>query len=215
MTAYFIAIEGPDGSGKTTIAKLLEKDLGAIGHEVYLTREPGGTPIGEAIRDILLDVKNTKLSPRTEALLYAGARAQVLDELIRPKLSQGHIVISDRFVHSSLAYQGHGRDLGIEEVMDLNGFALGQTYPDRIVFFDIDPSQGLKRNHEASKQDRLELEDKDFHKKVYEGYKKALKTYSKNVKYVDASQTIEDLHQDVLNIVLEDLNEINNSHNPR
>lgn len=188
----FIALEGPDGSGKSTIARELKEFIDSTGLKCVLTREPGGTDIGEDIRDVLLDNDNTEMSSMTEALLYAASRAQHVHEKIKPLLDDGYIVISDRYVFSSLAYQGHARGLGIEEVMKINEFAMGGVYPDEILFFEISPEEALSRKFIDRETDRLENAGVDFHKTTYEGYEKAIETYSKNVSLIDASGSIED-----------------------
>ncbi len=206
MKGYFLALEGPDGSGKSTIARLLEKEL----EEKYkiqtvLTREPGGTEIGEDIRSILLSTANMEMGNRTEALLYAASRAQHVEEKILPLVEAGKLVISDRYIFSSLAYQGYSRRLGIDEVMDINIFATNGFYPDRIIFFDLDPNLGLKRKFAQKEGDRLEIAGDDFHKNVYEGYKEAIKKYPKNVKTIDASKPVEEVFKSCLEIIKEDL----------
>lgn len=188
----FIALEGPDGSGKSTIARKLKAYIEDLGLKCVLTREPGGTSIGEAIRHVLLDNDNTEMSNMTEALLYAASRAQHVNEKIKPLLDEGYIVISDRYVFSSLAYQGHARGLGIEEVMEINKFAMGDVYPDKVLFFDISPEEALKRKFINREADRLENAGEDFHKTTYEGYKKALDMYDKNVALIDANGTVKE-----------------------
>lgn len=188
----FIALEGPDGSGKSTIASKLKEYIEDLGLKCVLTREPGGTPIGEKIRSIILDNNNTEMSSMTEALLYAASRAQHVNEKIKPLLDEGYIVISDRYVFSSLAYQGHARGLGIEEVMDINKFAMGDVYPDKVLFFDISPEEALARKFINREADRLENAGEDFHKTTYEGYKKALSMYDENVSLIDANGTVKE-----------------------
>lgn len=207
MRGYFLALEGPDGSGKSTIAKLIKEEL----EEVYkrptvLTREPGGTKIGEDIRSILLSTDNMEMGNRTEALLYAASRAQHVEEKIRPLVEKGNIVISDRYVFSSLAYQGFSRGLGLDEVMDINLFAINGFYPDRIIFFDLDPALGLERKFAQKEGDRLEIAGDDFHKNVYLGYKEAIKAYPAKVKIIDASGSVEEVLKSCLAIIKEDLN---------
>jgi dTMP kinase len=189
----FITLEGPDGSGKSTIAKLLKKYIEDLGYKCVLTREPGGTDISEKIRNLLLDNGNVEMTDKTEALLYAAARAQHTEEKIKPLLNQGVIVISDRYVLSSLAYQGHSRGLGIDEVMNINKFAMGEVYPDCTLFFDVDPEIALSRKFINREGDRLENEGRDFHKKTYEGYKKAIETYWKNIRVIDANNNVKEV----------------------
>lgn len=189
----FITLEGPDGSGKSTIAKLLKKYIEDLGYKCVLTREPGGTDISEKIRNLLLDNGNVEMTDKTEALLYAAARAQHTEEKIKPLLNQGVIVISDRYVLSSLAYQGHSRGLGIDEVMNINKFAMGKVYPDCTLFFDVDPEIALSRKFINREGDRLENEGGDFHKKTYEGYKKAIETYWKNIRVINANNNVKEV----------------------
>lgn len=197
MIGKFIALEGPDGSGKSTIANMLEKYFIENNIDYILTREPGGTKIGEDIRNIILDTENKDMSNATEALLYAASRAQHVNEKIKPELKKGNLVLTDRFVISSLAYQGVGRDLGIEEVKKINDFAIDGMYPDLVLFFHVDPEETLKRKM-GEKADRLELEGNNFHRKVYKGYMSILETYEGNLKVIDANQSIEEVFNDAL-----------------
>jgi dTMP kinase len=201
LKGKFITLEGPDGSGKSTIISLIGDYMNKKGIEFIVTREPGGTQIGEEIRAIILDNTNTDMGAETEALLYAAARSQHIHEKILPALNEGKIVFSDRFVLSSLAYQGVGRDLGIERVKTINDFGLRGVYPDLILFFDIDPEQTLKRKTLSMGGDRLEQEGNEFHRKVYEGYMELIKKYPENVKIIDASKSVEEvLNQSILEI---------------
>lgn len=193
MKGKFITLEGPDGSGKSTITRLIGDYLKEKNIDFIITREPGGTLIGEKIRDIILDNENTNMGKETEALLYAAARGQHVHEKILPALCEGKLVISDRFVLSSLAYQGVGRDLGIERVKAINDFGLQGVYPDLILFFHIDPELTLKRKTGNMGGDRLEQEGNEFHKKVYEGYMELLNIYPKNVKIIDATKSVEEV----------------------
>lgn len=190
-------MEGPDGSGKTTILEIIKERLKDRSIDFVTTREPGGTKIGEDIRNIILDNNNTKLSHQAEALLYAASRAQHVDELIKPALEEGKMVISDRFLLSSLAYQGVGRGLGIDRVNDINQFGLDGLEPDLILFFHIDPLETLRRKTKGQEGDRLELEGDNFHKKVYEGYMQLLDRYE-NLVVIDASGTIEEVAESTL-----------------
>ena len=157
---WFITFEGPDGSGKTTISNNVYQQLKTEGFDVIYTREPGGIEIAEKIRDIILDPKNTAMDKKTEALLYAASRRQHLVEKILPALKENKIVICDRFVDSSLAYQGVGREIGIKEVLSINEFAIEGTYPDLTIFLDIDPLKGLSRIADRHYRDRLDREDR-------------------------------------------------------
>lgn len=201
----FITLEGPDGSGKSTVAKLLHEYIDGLGILNAFTREPGGTAIGENIREILLDNDNYEMTSRTEALLYAAARAQHAEEKIQPLLDNDYIVLSDRYVLSSLAYQGHSRGLGIETIMEINEFAMGDTYPDLVLFFDVDPEIALSRKYINREGDRLENEGKEFHNKTYEGYEKAIEKYSKNIVKIDANGTVEETLKNCIDVVMEHL----------
>lgn len=191
MKGLFITLEGPDGSGKSTIIRRLKKYLEMENIDFLITREPGGTSISEKIRNIILDDKNTKMAYETEALLYAASRAQHIHEKIEPALKQGKLVLCDRFLLSSLAYQGAGRSLGIDRVKDINDFGTKGIEPDLILFFHIDPELTLKRKTSKNGGDRLEKEGVDFHNKVYDGYIKLLKSYPGNIKKIDATKSID------------------------
>jgi len=193
LVGKFITLEGPDGSGKSTIINLISDYMKQKGIEFTVTREPGGTLIGEEIRDIIIDNKNTNMGAETEALLFAAARGQHIHEKIIPALNDGKIVISDRFLLSSLAYQGVGRDLGIERVKMINDFGLRGIYPDLILFFHVDPEVTLERKTDVMGGDRLEQEGVEFHKKVYQGYMDLLKKYPKNVIIIDATKTVDEV----------------------
>lgn len=197
----FIALEGPDGSGKSTIAKKLNTYIQNKGHMCILTREPGGTAISEKIRDILLDIDNIDMADRTEALLYAASRAEHVENFIKPFLDCDYTVISDRFVYSSLAYQGHGRGLGIDKIMEINKFAMNDVYPDLTIFFDISPEEALQRKFLAREGDRLENEGNAFHAETYIGYKKSIDKYSDNVRIIDANGSIENNLKQCIEII--------------
>lgn len=204
----FITFEGPDGSGKSTIIKKVYEKLINDGFDIVLTREPGGTPIAEKIRDIILDNSNVALDARTEALLYAASRRQHLVEKIRPALKEGKIVLCDRFLDSSLAYQGGGRNLGVQNVLNINLFATENTYPDLTLFFDIDPELGLKRVSQDKKRvaDRLDNENENFHEKVYSTFKEIVSTNSERIITIDASKSIEEVTECAYRTIKEKLN---------
>lgn len=187
----FITFEGPDGSGKTTVSKAVIRRLQDEGYAVRYTREPGGSSIAEQIRNVILDPKNTEMDARTEALLYAAGRRQHLVEVILPALEQGVAVISDRFVDSSLAYQGCGRGIGMDEVYAINEFAINGCLPDKTVFLSIDAAEGLSRIKGRSFLDRLDQEDLSFHQAVYDGYQEVLKRYADRMIPVDAGRPVE------------------------
>lgn len=188
---YFISFEGGDGSGKSTQIQILREFLEERGYDVILTREPGGTPISEKIRSIILDKANSEMDDMTEALLYAAARAQLVSQIIRPALEEGKVVICDRFVDSSMAYQAYARGLG-DSVKIINAFAVGDCMPDLTILLKVNPQVGSSRigNRE---RDRIELASSDFHKKVYEGYLQLEKLYPERIVGIDAADTIENI----------------------
>lgn len=196
--------EGPDGSGKTTILKNINKKLINLGYPIMLVREPGGTFISEQIREIIIDNNNTEMNSKTECLLFAASRAQLVEEKIKPALNRGEIILCDRFVLSSLLYQGVGRGLGINEVKKINDFATGFIKPDLTIFFNIDYKTALMRKRANFKADRLESEDFDFHKKIFDAYIDLAKKYKEDIKQVDASLSIEQVSENVLKLI-EDL----------
>lgn len=198
MRGKFITIEGTDGSGKSTQTELLMDYLRKKGVNVIFTREPGGTNISEKIREIILDVDNSEMTGITEALLYAAARSQHVEEKIIPALEAGKIIICDRFVDSSIAYQGAARGLGADRIMEINREALHGIMPDMTLFFDLSPEKGILRKKNERALDRLEKEKMDFHKKVYEGYKKLCKTYPQRIRPIDADMSVEDVHKEVI-----------------
>ncbi|MDM5451145.1 dTMP kinase [Peribacillus simplex] len=194
----FITMEGPEGAGKTTIIQMLGKALQQEGYKVLLTREPGGVPISEQIREVILNKDNTAMDSRTEALLYAAARRQHLVEVVMPELERGGIVLCDRFIDSSLAYQGHARGLDIEEVYSINKFAIGDMMPDATFFFDIDPEEGLRRIQANGEREvnRLDLEALDFHKKVCEGYQSIINRWEDRFIIIDAGRTVDEVFEE-------------------
>ncbi|MDG5473851.1 dTMP kinase [Jeotgalibacillus sp. ET6] len=196
----FISVEGPEGAGKTTVIKEIEQQLISRGHSVLLTREPGGIEIAEKIRGIILDPDHTTMDSRTEALLYAAARRQHLVEKVFPALNEGTIVLCDRFIDSSLAYQGYARGLGIDEVWSINQFAIEDQMPDCTLFFDIEPEAGMARIAQNSQREinRLDLEALSFHEKVYEGYKLLTERFPDRIKVIDADQPVENVCRDAL-----------------
>lgn len=189
----FITIEGPEGAGKSTVLNLLVEKLHSDGFKVLQTREPGGIEIAEQIRKVILDTENTAMDPRTEALLYAAARRQHLIEKVKPALKEGYIVLCDRFVDSSLAYQGYARKLGIDEVYSINSFAIEGMMPQLTLYFDIEPDLGLERIRKSNVREvnRLDLEDIHFHQSVREGYHILLEKFSERMSMINAAQPIE------------------------
>lgn len=196
---YFLTVEGCEGAGKTSVIALVSEFLTASGYSVVATREPGGIEIAEQIRSIILDTNNTKMEARTEALLYAAARRQHLVEKVRPSLDEGKVIICDRFIDSSLAYQGHARGLGIEEVLSINQFAIDHLFPDLTIYLDVLPEEGLRRIH--SRQDReinrLDLESLAFHQKVREGYLLIAERFADRIVNIDANRSMDEVFASV------------------
>jgi dTMP kinase len=197
----FISLEGIEGTGKTTQARLLSERFVEKGYEVVLTQEPGGTVIGNKIREILLQIEHGEMSYMTELLLYNAARAQHLSEKILPALNKGKIVITDRFTDSTVAYQGYGRGIAMQLIMSINNIATEGMKPHLTILFDLDIETGLKRNKGINKVDRLELEDIEFHKKVREGYLKIAEAEIERIKIVNASLPLKDVSEKVWEIV--------------
>ncbi len=195
-----IALEGPDGSGKTTQIELLEEYLKELGYEVVRTREPGGTEISEKIREIILDNDNSNMSYMCEALLYAASRAQLVSEVIKPALSQGKMVICDRFVYSSMVYQGIGSGLGMERIKSINEAALDGLEADLTFMITIPYEEGLKRKKMQRTLDRLENSGNEFHKKVFEGYLDICKKYDK-IEVIDGNRNVDEIHKDIINVI--------------
>lgn len=194
MEGIFITMEGPDGSGKTTQIELLKKYLESRGYDIVIAREPGGTAIGEVIREVILNPEHKEMSHMTELLLYAAARAQLVNQVIKPALLEGKAVICDRFVESSAVYQGIGRGLGVDTVYEVNNFALGDVKPKLTIFMDLEAEQGIKRKKKQAELDRMELEDLSFHKRVVEGYRKLATLYPERIVPIDATLSIEEIH---------------------
>lgn len=199
----FITFEGPEGAGKTTILNKLSDILKQKGYKVLQTREPGGISISEQIREVLLNKDNVSMDERTEALLYAAARRQHLVEKVLPALEEGYMVLCDRFIDSSLAYQGYARGLGVDEVYQINRFAIGETMPNLTLYFDIDPKEGLARiqSNEEREVNRLDLEKLSFHEKVREGYLKLVDRFPERIKVVDASAGVDEVLDNALEVI--------------
>lgn len=199
----FITFEGGEGSGKTTVIEKIKKDLEELNFTVLKTREPGGSKISEQIRDVILNVENTNMDYMTEALLYAASRRQHLEEIIRPAIKAGKVVICDRYIDSSLAYQGYARGLGVDEVYNLNLVATNGFLPEVTIFIDLDPEVGLERIKNNQREvDRLDLEKINFHEKVREGYLMLASKFPNRFIVVNGNQTREHVYEDVKKIIL-------------
>ena len=201
----FITFEGGEGCGKSTVLKAIKERLESEGVSVVLTREPGGTPIAEQIRNVILDKGNTAMDGRTEALLYAASRRQHLVEKIWPALQEGKTVLCDRYLDSSLAYQGGARGLGIDEVLSINLFATEGAYPDLTLLFDLEPEQGLARiaANQNREVNRLDLEKLDFHHQVRNNFLVLAKRYPDRYVIIDASQPLADVIEDAYKAIKE------------
>ncbi|MDV6378947.1 dTMP kinase [Sporosarcina sp. GW1-11] len=208
MTGLFISFEGPEGAGKTSVLQEVATRLKALGHAVVVTREPGGIPIAEKIREVILDANHQAMDGKTEALLYAAARRQHLVEKVLPALEQGMVVLCDRFIDSSLAYQGVARGLGLEEVLAINVFAIEDHMPDCTVFFDVPPEVGLERiwKDKEREQNRLDLETLEFHKLVYKGYKEVMHRDVERFRVVDAQKPQSEVVEKVWEIISSEVN---------
>lgn len=198
MKGKFITFEGCEGVGKSRQIKLLQEYLEKNGVRYYLTREPGGTSVSEKIREIILDGKNTDMTDECEALLYAAARVQLLKEVVAPKLDSGELVICDRFVDSSMAYQGYARGLGAEFVEKINSYAIENFTPDYTLFLDLPPEKAFLRKGGADKNDRLEITGMDFHNKVYKGYKELVEKNKDRFIVIDASGEKAETHAKII-----------------
>lgn len=205
--SLFVTFEGGEGSGKSTVLKKVNEALNSEGFLTLVSREPGGTPISEQIRNVILDKANTAMDPRTEALLYAASRRQHLVEKIWPALKEGKIVLCDRFLDSSLAYQGGARGLGMEEILKVNQFATEGQFPDLTLFFDLEPSIGLQRiaSNAGREVNRLDLEKMAFHEKVRASFQKLASMYPDRYVTIDASQPLQSVVEDALKAIEERL----------
>ena len=205
MSGLFISVEGPDGSGKTTLVKELSRQLEEILNvPLVVTREPGGSNIAEKIREVIIDPNNHEMDARTEALLFAASRRQHVMEKIRPALNSGEVVLCDRFVDSSIAYQGAGRKIGVAEVTEINQFATENLSPDLTIYLDVDAQVGLNRigSEDSNREkDRLELEAISFHNRVRTAYLKLLDENPERIHLIDASQSMEEVLIDSLAII--------------
>lgn len=207
----FITFEGTEGSGKTTVLREITKRLQE--GRYITTREPGGVPIAEAIRSVILDERSTAMDEWTEAYLYTAARRQHLIERVIPALNEGKIVLCDRFIDSSLAYQGYARGLGIDTVESINRIVIGTYMPDLTIYFDVPPEVGLQRifKNRSDEVNRFDQESLNFHKKVYEGYTKVRERFPERIRTVDASQSIEQVIEEVWKIVEDAIRPSNHS----
>lgn len=203
MEGIFITIEGGDGSGKSTQIDLLMAYFDEQGYEVLLTREPGGTVISEKIREIILNKDHMEMADMTEALLYAASRAQHVQEFIIPNVQKGKVVICDRYVDSSVVYQGYARGLGIDAIEEINHYATLGLTPNLTILLDLPAEIGLTRKKNQQALDRLELASDSFHMKVSEGYRILAKRHKDRILSVDATQSIEAIHDVIIKAIKE------------
>ncbi|AQQ51699.1 dTMP kinase [Planococcus lenghuensis] len=206
-SGLFITFEGPEGAGKTTAIEWVQEALKREGMPVIVTREPGGIAIAERIREVILDPVSTEMDGRTEALLYAAARRQHLIEKVMPALQEGRIVLCDRFIDSSLAYQGHARGIGIQQILAINEFAIEGMMPDLTLLFDLPPEIGLARiaENKEREQNRLDKEKLPFHQLVRNGYQQVAAMYPERIKTIDASQTASSVAETALQLIKKQL----------
>ncbi len=202
----FITLEGPEGSGKTSHIPLLVEFLRGEGYAVFSTREPGGTSISEQIRDILHDLKNTEMHPRTETLLYQAARAQIVEQVIQPRLAAGEIVISDRYYDSTIAYQGYGHQQDLEQVRGLVRYATGGLTPDLTILLDLDVEVGLRRKKQnQSEWNRMDDHEVKFYERVRAGYLEMVKAEPQRWVVVNSEQKWDDVQAELKKVILEKL----------
>jgi dTMP kinase len=205
----FITFEGPEGSGKSTQIPLIAKVLEEKGYTVIVTREPGGTVIGNEIRETLLKLKNTEMFPTTEILLFQASRAQLVDEIIRPALAKNSIVLCDRYADSTIAYQGFGHQTAIEPLKLIIDFATGGLKPDLTLLLDIDPEFGLQRREgDKGSWNRLDAKEIDFHQRVRGGYKLIMNEEPNRWQLVDASQSVDDVYEAICKIIFANVSDL-------
>lgn len=209
MRGLFITFEGNDGSGKSSVIEAIKNELSNMGFDIIHSREPGGSKIAEKIRDVILDIDNLGMDDKTESLLYAASRREHITKTIKPALEDGKIILCDRFIDSSLAYQGYARGIGIENVYEMNKFATDGLLPDLTLLVCVKPEVGLNRikSNNRGALDRLEVEKMEFHKKVYDGYLKVQEMFPERIKIVNGENTREKVREDALEIVLNFLKE--------
>ena len=204
----FITFEGPDGSGKTSQVAILSEHLRQLGYQLLVTREPGGTSIGDQIRAILSDLDNIAMQPRAEILLFQASRAQLVDEVIRPHLERGSLVLCDRFADSTLAYQGYGHCIDLDQLRSLIRFATGGLKPDLTLLFDVDVETGLRRRAKGGDWNRLDAYELAFHQRVRKGYHELAQAEPARWVMIDAGQPPEKVQEAVRKVVLERLTEV-------
>ncbi|UFJ40516.1 dTMP kinase [Brevibacillus humidisoli] len=198
MTGLFITFEGPDGAGKTTQVEAFSRGLRQKGYDVLVTREPGGTPISDKIRSLLLDPAHTEMTDATEVLLYAASRAQHVQEKVIPALQSGRIVVCDRFVDASIAYQGYGLGLPVDIIAEINRFATAGLKPDRTYLLDLSVSEGRSRLGRRDGLDRIEQKGEDYHQRVRDGFQHIARQHPERIRLVDADRSIDEVHEEIM-----------------
>lgn len=201
----FITFEGPEGSGKTSQMIPLAGFLKEQGYSVATTREPGGTVIGDQIRSVLTRIDNTSMHPRTEILLFLAARAQLVEEFIRPELARGGLVLCDRYADSTLAYQGYGHGVSLAQLRQLLSFATGDLWPDLTLFLDIDPENGLQRKRSGGEWNRLDAYELAFHRRVWQGYHEMVRDEPQRWVVIDASQPFDIVQRQIRQVIVQRL----------
>lgn len=205
--SFFITLEGPDGSGKSTQSRLLAEEVSTLGYDVLLTREPGGSAIGDQIRHVLFTLDNTSMHPKTEFLLFSASRAQHVNEVIQPHLGKGGVVISDRYFHSSLAYQGYGHQLDLENLHKITTFATGGLIPDLIVLLDLPVEEGLRRRKKEGDWNRLDAYLEEFHQRVRHGYLAMASFDPERWEIIDAVSPVEKIQAEIQKVAIKRLQE--------
>lgn len=201
----FITLEGPEGSGKTSHIPHLVAFLREQGYTVFPTREPGGTSIGEQIREVIHDLRNAEMHPRTETLLYQAARAQIVEQVLRPRLADGEIVLSDRYADSTIAYQGYGHGQPLEQIRQLVTYATGGLVPDLTILLDLEVETGLQRKSKQEEWNRMDAYTVDFHRRVRAGYLEMVAAEPARWRVVDASQKWDAVQEELRKVILEKL----------
>ena len=197
----FITFEGPDGSGKTTQVAPLSEFLTQLGFQVLITREPGGTVIGDQIRQVLADLKNTGMHPRSETLLFLAARAQLVEQVIKPHLAEGHVVLCDRYADSTMAYQGYGHQNDLDQISSLINFATGGLKPNLTLLLDVGAEAGLKRKVEGNEWNRLDAYSLEFHQRVRHGYAELARAEPERWFVIDADQPADRVQEAIRQVV--------------
>jgi dTMP kinase len=205
--SFFITLEGPDGSGKSTQSRLLSEKILSLGFDVLLSREPGGSFIGDQIRQVLFTLDNTSMHPKTEFLLFSASRAQHVNEILEPHLEKGGVVISDRYFHSSLAYQGYGHQLDLEKLRDITSFATNGLIPDLIVLLDLPVKEGLRRRRSDGDWNRLDAYLEEFHRRVRQGYLNMAASDPDRWVTIDGVPDVETIQAEIQDVVISRLQE--------